>query len=228
MLASTIIRRVGDIAQDATNVRWPEEELLRWLTDAQREVVLYRPEANVRHEGITLTAQRSKQTLPEGGMALLDVIRNLGADGSTFGRAIRVVAREILDSQLPEWHAAPPAAEIKHFVFDKRDPKTFYVWPRPNGPVQVEAMFQAAPAEVTSMDDTLDLPDVYANALVDYVLYRAYSKDAEYAGNAQRAVAHYQAFKDALGLMTAVETAYAPTTNSVLNPNYPGQRAPAA
>ena len=38
------------------------------------------------------------------------------------------------------------------------------------------------------------LDDIYANGIIDYVLYRAYMKDAEFAGNNQRASSHYQLF----------------------------------
>jgi hypothetical protein len=41
---------------------------------------------------------------------------------------------------------------------------------------------------------------VFAGALMDYVLYRAYSKDGEVPNSAARAVAHYQAFEAALGM----------------------------
>jgi hypothetical protein len=63
----------------------------------------------------------------------------------------------------------------------------------------------------------ISLPDIYGNALGDYVLYRAYTKDSEYAGNAQRAVAHYTAFANALGIEIKGTLAVAPVT--VANPN---------
>jgi hypothetical protein len=40
----------------------------------------------------------------------------------------------------------------------------------------------------------LYIDDIYANAVIDYALYRAYMKDAEFAGNQQRASAHYNLF----------------------------------
>ena len=46
----------------------------------------------------------------------------------------------------------------------------------------------------TAVTGDLGVPDIYANAVQDYVLYRAYTKDSEYAGNAARAQAHYAAF----------------------------------
>lgn len=55
------------------------------------------------------------------------------------------------------------------------------------------------------MATPIKLDDIYANVILDYILYRAYSKDAEYAANATRASLHYQAFTSALGAKTQVD-----------------------
>ena len=52
----------------------------------------------------------------------------------------------------------------------------------------------------TAVTGSISLPDIYANALCDYILYRAFTKDAEYAGNATRAAGHYSVFANALGV----------------------------
>jgi len=57
---------------------------------------------------------------------------------------------------------------------------------------------------------TINLDDTYANPLLDYMLYRAYSKDAEQAGNAQRAMAHYQAMADAINGIDSCEAKESP------------------
>jgi hypothetical protein len=71
----------------------------------------------------------------------------------------------------------------------------------------VELVYSSYPTDITEPADgalytavtgNISVPDIYANTLVDYVLYRAYTKDAEFAGNAQRATAHYGAFSAAL------------------------------
>jgi len=70
---------------------------------------------------------------------------------------------------------------------------------------------------------TINIDDIYANALVDYMLYRAYSKDAEYAGNAQRAVAHYTAFSNSLGVLIKNELDRNPNLSAGgFNPNVVG------
>lgn len=221
MLASVILTRAVDIIQDATNVRWPEAELLRWLSDGQREVVIHKPEANVTNTSLQLAAGNTKQSLPAAGLQLIDVVRNLGSNGTTPGRAVRLVAREVLDAQRPDWHTEAGASAVKHFVFDARDPRTFYVYPQPLSAFYLEVIYSVAPADLTAGSSVLTLSDIYANALLDYVLYRAYSKDAEYAGNANRAVAHYSAFANSIGIKTANDRSRGPSANSPMNPNYP-------
>lgn len=222
MLASDIITRAAIILQDETHVRWPDEaELLLWISDAQREIVIARPEISVINGPITLTANTTKQSLPAGGLTLMNIIRNLGVGGNTPGRAIRVCVQEVLDAQRPNWHTESAEAQVKHFVFDKRDRKTFYVWPRPSGALQVEAVYSAVPQAVTALNQTLAVDDIFINPMLDYVLYRAYSKDSEYAGNAGRAAAHYTQFANSLGIQTSTERAYSPAMNSMLNPNNP-------
>ena len=41
-----ILDRASIILQDSTNVRFPNAELLKFFNDAQKEVVLHRPDAN--------------------------------------------------------------------------------------------------------------------------------------------------------------------------------------
>lgn len=219
--AQSIIDRASTLIQDATNVRWPQEEILKYLNDGQREVVLLKPEASVVNASVALSISSTKQTIPAAGIMLIDITRNMGVAGSTPGDAIRVVSRVVLDSQRPSWHSDAPIGKIKHFMFDPRDPKTFYVYPQaPAGAWYVELVYSSSPTDMASAADgahsgTLSVDDVYSNALLDYVLYRAYSKDAEYAANGQLAVVHYQAFANSLGVKTQNEIARNP--NAIMN-----------
>lgn len=201
--AQSIIRRVVETLNDTTSVRWPVAELVRYLNDGQREVGTYRPDALVSGATHTLTAG-SKQSLPANGLKLMDIVRNAGASQ----RAIRMTNRQILDAQIPNWHNLAGSTEILHFIYDPRDPLVFYVYPpaAASGAAvyMIYAGYPAAitePAEgstYTAVTGNIGIPDIFANSLVDYVLYRAYTKDTEYAGNAARATAHYQAFTNAL------------------------------
>jgi hypothetical protein len=91
---ATLIETAGIILQDASQVRFPQAELMTFLNDAQREIVLHRPDSKTVNASVTCVAG-SKQSLPSTGLRLVDVVRNDG------GRAITQIARKILDETLP-------------------------------------------------------------------------------------------------------------------------------
>tara|TARA_X000001382_G_scaffold5992_1_gene4868 strand:+ start:5953 stop:6633 length:681 start_codon:yes stop_codon:yes gene_type:complete len=196
---ASVIDRVQATIQDTVGIRWPESELVLWVNDAQREIVLFKPDANAANETITLV-DGTKQSIPTDGNRLLRVIRNMSSSsGGNGGRSIRLVASEILDAQAPNWHDpavtgdAAHTAVVKHYIYDEQNPRNFYVYPGVSGNSYIEIVYSKNPTTVTASDD-LSIPDLYANSIMDYVLYRAYSKDAEYAANNQRSGQHYQLF----------------------------------
>lgn len=221
--AQSIIRRAVETLQDTTSVRWPVSELVRYLNDGQREVVLYRPDSMVTNATLTCAAG-TKQSLPANGAKLIEVIRNAAATSAK--KSVRMINREILDAQTPGWHNIAGSVDILHFMYDPRDPKTFYVYPPATTSAQLDIVYAAYPTDIvepadgalyTAVTGNISLPDIYGNAILDYILYRAYMKDSEYAGNAQRAQAHYAAFNNALGNEIKATVAVAP--NPVGNPN---------
>jgi hypothetical protein len=213
--AQSIVRRVVETIQDKTSVRWPVNELVRYLNDGQREVVLYRPDAMVTNATLTLAAG-PKQTVPSAGSKLIDVVRNTSGNK----RSVRMTSRDLLDTQTPNWYGQTGVTEILHFTYDPRDPKVFYVYPpAASSGASLEIVYSAYPTDITepadgvlytSVSGNISLPDIYGNVLTDYILYRAYTKDSEYASNAQRAVAHYNAFKEALSTELNATTGVAP------------------
>ena len=90
--AQSIIRRVVDTLQDTTSVRWPIPELVRYLNDGQREVILYRPDASIKNAAKTCVAG-AKQSLPTDGAKLIDIIRNSAV--SSNNSSVRMVPREV-------------------------------------------------------------------------------------------------------------------------------------
>ena len=204
-----IVDRARRILQDTTSggTRWRDAELLDWINDAQREIVLLKPNSYSSVEDHTLV-QGTKQDLPATGLLLLTVVRNTG------GRAVRRVDRNILDSENPDWHNATESNTVEHYVFDEDSPTTFWVYPPQTAtPGQVEIIYSRAPAELASLANVISLNDIYANVILDYILYRAYSKDTDYAGNQQRAANHYNGFNNSLGVKSQVEMTTSPNQN---------------
>ena len=214
--ARDVINRAKTIIQDETGVRWPDVELLEWFNTAQRLIVLLKPDTSVVVEAVALTGG-TKQTLPDNGVMLIDLIRNLGTDGDTAGRAITVIPREVLDAQRPLWHSETASSTVKHFVYDKRTPKTYFVYPpQPTvDPGYVEQSRSISPTDCVladhdgvssgGSDSVISIDDVYEGPLLDLVLSRAYSKDSDYAGNGARSLAHRDSAYQTLGVKEQVE-----------------------
>jgi len=207
LTGTNLLSRIKDILQDTTSVRWPEAELLRYINDAQREIVNYRPESSAKTDNVQLVTG-TKQVLPTDGLRLIKVTRNMSdASGGASGkRAIRIVNVDILNTQEPNWHDSSAAsgdaahgANVKHYVFDEDDPRNYYVYPGVSGNAYVEIVYSKAPTDLSSASSALDIDDIFGNAVIDYVLFRAYQKDSEYAGNAQRQQTHYQLFLNSVG-----------------------------
>lgn len=219
---ANILLRVKDTLQDTTSVRWTEAELLRYINDAQREIVNLRPEASAATANVALVVGTA-QTIPTAGLRLIKVVRNMSAAGgsATGKRAIRIVDREILDSQEPNWHDptvsgdAAHTTTVKHYVFDEDDPRRFYVYPGASSTSTfVEIVYSTSPTDLANTSATIYVDDIYANAIIDFVLYRAYMKDAEFAGNQQRAGMHYQLFTSSLGAGGQSQTMLSPNMDA--------------
>lgn len=207
--ASDALDRARKLIQDEDSVRWPLLELRGWFNDGLREIALLKPSAVGVIIEMALVAG-TKQTIPADYFRVLRVTRNVRSLG-VFGRAIRATSRSRLDAQAPDWHDERYVRRIKDVstvALDEVDPAVFWVYPGNDGTGRVETVSARIPAGIpapvanqnvlASYTASIALPDIYANALVDYIAYRAMSKDAEFAGSMARATAFYSLFKAAL------------------------------
>lgn len=217
VLASDIISRAQTIVQDTTGVRWPTTELLQWLNDGQREVVNVKPSASAFNTVINLQ-QGTLQQIGAGNLSLLRVTRNLKTPITTprIGtRAVRMVSLDVMDAQNPNWHdpaVFPYAKEAKHCCFDDIDASVFYVFPGNDGTGAMEVTVSRLPDDITAASAPITLPDIYRNPLLDYVLFRAYLKDADQVANAERSATHYQLFASSITAKVTNETTVNPNT----------------
>lgn len=213
--AQNVLHRVVITLQDASATRWPTAELVRYLNDGQRDIALVRPDATSTTATLSL-ASGARQTLPSAGAKLLEVIRNT----SGTKRAIRLTSRVILDAQAPDWYSLTGVTDIRHYTYDPREPRIFYVYPpAASSGASVELIYSAYPTDITepasdalysAVSGNISVADIYVNALVNYILYRAYSKDSENSMNAQLAASFYQLYQSLLGVELNGTTGVAP------------------
>lgn len=215
----TVISKVQTLLQDATSVRWSLLELQGWLNDAYRDAVNLRPDCNTLVGTFTCVAGPRQNITAQfpAALRLIEVVRNLATTSDK--RAVALTTRKTLDSQLRTWYANTQSPTIEQYVFDPRTPKEFLVYPPATTAAQLEVVYSAVPtahaltAEQLASSATAEvirIDDSYANALIDYMMYRAYSKNTESTTNATKAGAYYQAFQNALGVKGQSEAASQP------------------
>lgn len=220
-MATTLVSKLIDgaklILQETTTggTRWKNEELLGWLNESYQAIVQIKPEANSITEDLTLVAG-TKQEIPATGLRLLDITRCMSAESD--GMAITLVSRHQLDTTRRGWHREDPTLDIEHYVFNPDAPRTFYVYPPAVDGADVEGIYSAVPtkhedAAIDSATEVIKLTDIYAPVMLDYILYRAYSKDADHTANTNRAMLHYQAFNSALGQKVQIDRSVNPNND---------------
>lgn len=212
--AQEIIDDAEELLQDTSNDRWDETEHLQALNNGTKAICLFKPDAYIVSASVVLVAGPT-QTLPDEGYQLQDITHNMGVSpGTTPGKAIRLLTRRVLDAMNPNWRTATASAVVDYYMYDERVPLEFQVSPpQPvSGLGYVWMSSCKAPSEI-AIGAVILVPDIYRSALLDYVLYCAYRKDADEPGNAQRAIAHYQAFLNALGERRNVEQIEDPNVN---------------
>jgi len=197
MRAGDVLDRAAWLMSDADHGRIGQALWLKFLSDAQRQLALLRPDATARRALVQLVPG-TLQAIPADGLRLLEATRTM--EGATPGQALRLVDRASLDAFDPAWHVAAPAAPHS-YAFDPRTPRIFHVSPPApaSPPAAVEMVYSAAPAELATVNDALAVDDVYAAALLDYILHLAFAMDTDSEASRSRSAAHLAAFHAAVG-----------------------------
>ena len=122
-------------------------ELLEFLSDAQRAAVHLRPEANPVTVEVALDAG-PKQRLPPEAYVLFDVIRNIPRTEITddelalavpgiSGRAIKQRQRGDVDTEASWPHEETDTGEAVEYIYDTRERRSFYVTPPSKGTITI-------------------------------------------------------------------------------------------
>lgn len=207
-----VIARARKILNDDSEVRWSNDELVLWLNDCYAVLANVKPGDCSENAELTLVAG-TKQTLPDGGVRLLELVRNTHPDSNQ--RSINVTDKRALNAARPRWHGEDPVLSIEQYVFDEMDPSHFYVYPPAADGAKVEALYVQVPRRhpnsyTAARYELIRVPESLVPALVDHILFRAFSKDAEHAANASRAAMHAQSFSVAVGASFELDVATSP------------------
>lgn len=211
--------------------RWPERDCIVYANYAQRALAKYLPHFTSAAEAIRL-APGTKQDLTrvlaanikasDGstvddryGIGLVAPVRNMGADGLTPGRAVRVVPREAKDAANPDWHIATADTTVREVMHDRAVPLTFYVSPpvHASTPVWLEVQWMREPRRISDAgasatgflryaadgsgigaSDLMGIRDAQIEDAMHYCIAAALLKGSKNTQNLPKAQVHANAF----------------------------------
>lgn len=213
ILVRSVIEQASALLQDTAPqfAGQPEREMVDWLNEGQLFIAKFLPLASSRIDSIKLKAGSLQSiesiavidiiagsgvapTVPVLGMQLLRLICNMGADGLTAGKGVRITTVDAKDSQTPAWRAIAKSF-VDEYVHDPSTPVYFEVSPAVVGNVWVRAAFNAQPANVPNTGTPgaelyaasgvnatrISLSDEFAQDLVNIIVARSNMRDTEWA-----------------------------------------------
>lgn len=203
-MPTTTVREVIEgakyvLAESGVSIRWTEGELVKWLNGGYMAIVQLRDDANAKTSMVALKAG-ARQSLPEDGQRFLRITQN------GEGGMMQPTTFDMLAATRRAWFSEPGTRELELYCTDANEPTAFYVYPPASAEAKAEITYVATPKrhQVAALsavgDEPISVRDEFADALIDYVLYRAFSKDAMQGDVMMaRSNRHYQAFAAALG-----------------------------
>lgn len=193
MTPADVIAEVRPLLQDTVaTYRYSDAVLLGFVNDTLTRMVTLRPDLFTTVGEITLVQNVVLQEIPAGGIRLVEVfnVKN--------GSAIEEVDRDLLNRTEPTWTSAT-AGIPNRYMRHQRNPRKFFVSPRPTAGVIVLAEYVASPTKYVSTATTIaELPNGYFSILVDGVVFLAQSVDDEHVSSG-RAKLFYDSFIQGLG-----------------------------
>lgn len=193
MLVSDVIGQARVLLQDTkTTYRYSDAVMIGFVNQALKRMLYFRPDLFTTIGSIALTQDTVVQSLPSGGVRLVEIFSVSG------GSALTEVSREMLDLSTPTWVSTTSGTPV-NYARHVRNPTKFFVYPRPTAGISLVGEYVNTPATYTAVGNTIaNLPDTYLPSLVDCVVFLAESVDDEHV-NSGRAKLYYDSFVQSLG-----------------------------
>jgi len=227
VLASTLMEECASDLLDPDYDRWDEDDWLKYLNAGERQLVYLKPSSYTISTAFQLV-EGIRQSIPSGGIELVDITRNMGIDGLSPGASITKIDPKDMDEVFPDWRDVTASVTVIHFMFDPNDRKSFQIYPKQpaasNG--YVEAIRSAVPPPIVKDGDSyavaINLDDEYAEPLKNYMKHRAHIVDAQVSQLAyQRSLDSWNLFLTQIGRKDLIESRLPAKRGKHANSNQP-------
>lgn len=228
ILGTAVMADAARDLHDEAYARFPKTRYTSWLNDGQRQIANLRPDASSERHTWLLSATGVKHSLPTGYTRMIDPVRYMGTNGTTFGNSIEKADRRSMDRSHPDWATDTASAIVRNVMTDQRHPTVFEVYPPQPASSRgyIDALLAKPPLDVTvagvggeTVNAAISLDDHYAPSLTIYLKYRFHDADSENPNSKETARAYWRMFLESIGIKTQVDVAVEDTNEPTAKEN---------
>ena len=200
MIVSDIVTRVRRIFGDEAAVQVTDDDIIRWINDAQVEIIKYNEAALQKTGFINITQGQAQYTLPTDLMILRSLRYKYG-DMLSFS-AIKYKNMQEFDDSIDGWDGT--AYSQGKPVFFTMDEGKAILFPIPDGTLTngLKVLYNQKPTDVVTLMDTLSLPLIYHNTVMKYCMWQASLLDEDH----QPALMYKDDFRGDMQMLSTNET----------------------
>lgn len=193
MTPASVITEVRRLIQDtAPPQRYTDAVLLGFVNQTLKRMSTLRPDLFSVSANISTIPNQVQQSIPPSGSRLIEVFGVVG------GEAVEEVSRDNFNRAYPAWQTDPEGVPTK-YMRHQRNPRRFFLYPRPQAGVQLLAEFVSIPPNYTLSQTITPPSEDYFSTIVDGTVFLAESVDNEHVATG-RAKLFYDSFVQGLGV----------------------------
>lgn len=190
--------------------RWPRKVMMEYLNQGLKEIAAYRPDAFSR-EIVSTLQPGSRQTVDAAG-----TIQSVYSGGKELNKTDMGILRAF-----SAYSVCPPVPRLVHgklefalrsMSVDENSPGVFFVSPPVPAGVSVEVSVQIVgePPEYALSDwnKPIGMQAKYVNNLIDYIMARAYKRDAESQVSESKSQRLFSLFYQSMGQKYKIDSAH--------------------
>jgi hypothetical protein len=206
VIVSDIITRVRRTFGDEAAVQVVDADIIRWVNDAQVEVVKHNEGALQKSAFVNLVANQSSYTMPTD-LLILRNLRYKFTDMQSYSR-LRYKSMQEFDELIDGWDGTLyGTGNPQYFTMDEG---LVVVFPTPNQASTngLKILYNQKPTDVVDGTSSLALPLIYHNTIVKYCMWQASLLDEDH----EPAMMYKSDFTDDTNLLITRETTEATAT----------------
>lgn len=206
MIVSDVIIRVRRTFGDESAVQITDDDILRWINDAQIEIVKNNDGALQKTGVVDLVANQSQYTMPTD-MLILRALRWKYASSQSFA-TLKYLSMQQFDESIDGWDGTlyGVGCPVLFTIFENK--ATIFPIPDQSYVGGLKVLYNQKPADVVTNGDSLALPLIYHNTIVKYCLAQASLLDEDH----DPAVLYQTNFQDDMTRLATRETQEATST----------------